>query len=116
MLTVFVQTVVSMQCWTTHRDPTAFPNPETFDPERWLSQEPTAAMKTLFMPFSKGSRACLGKGLAMLELKLVVMTLLDRFKVELPAETTEESMELLDHFLALPKAGKCILRFEKIGG
>ncbi|TKA76404.1 hypothetical protein B0A55_09909 [Friedmanniomyces simplex] len=96
------------------RDATAFEEPDTFLPERWLAAEPTADMKTLFMPFSKGTRACLGKGLAMLELKLVLGALLSRYEVRLPQQTTEESMEMRDHFLVVPRSGKCELLFEPL--
>ncbi|KAK0267791.1 hypothetical protein LTR54_017902 [Friedmanniomyces endolithicus] len=107
-------TVVSMQCYTTQRDPIAFRDPDVFLPGRWLEAEPTTGMKTLFMPFSKGTRACLGKSLAMVELRLVVLGLLSRYEVKLPPQTTEESMEIRDHFLVIPKSGKCELVFEPL--
>ncbi|KAK6412652.1 hypothetical protein LTR95_017947 [Oleoguttula sp. CCFEE 5521] len=51
-------TIVSMQCYTTNRDADAFPDPDSFSPDRWLKTAGgTAAMKELFMPFSKGTRA-----------------------------------------------------------
>lgn len=71
----------------------------------------TPSMKEMFMPFSKGSRACLGKNLAMMELKLVTATLLQRFEVSAPPETTAYSMAMRDHFLVLPKSGRCDLVF-----
>ncbi|KAK4551890.1 hypothetical protein LTR86_010791 [Recurvomyces mirabilis] len=108
-------TVVSMQCYTTHRDPEAFPNPEQFDPSRWLVPDgATPEMKELFMPFSKGTRACLGKGLAMMELKLVTAGLLQRYEVTAPQETNSESMAMRDHFLVLPKDGRCNLQFAEV--
>ncbi|RVX72414.1 hypothetical protein B0A52_03602 [Exophiala mesophila] len=65
-------TVVSMQCYTTHRDPAVYPDPERFHPQRWMdSQNVSQEMKEMFMPFSKGTRACLGKNLAMIELKII---------------------------------------------
>lgn len=109
-------TIVSMQCYTTQRDANAFKDPEIFDPARWLTPEgSTAAMKELFMPFSKGTRACLGKNLAMMELRLVTASLMLQFAVTAPSQTTDESMAMRDHFLVLPKAGKCELRFEPLG-
>lgn len=101
-----------MQCYTTHRDPAAFENPHDFLPERWMGPEkPTQSMKILFLPFSEGTRACLGKNLAMMELKLITATLVRLFNVSLGPETTDLSMIMKDHFLLIPKGGKCDLIF-----
>ncbi len=104
-----------MQCYTTQRDPTAFPNPDFFSPERWLSPDAlTGEVKDLFMPFSKGSRACLGKSLALMELKLVAATLISRFTVSCAPGTDDDSMAMTDHFLVLPKGGRCDLIFTPV--
>lgn len=71
----------------------------------------TSEMKELFMPFSKGSRACLGKGLAMLEMKLISAALLPSYKTRLASSASEDCMTMTDHFLVLPKGGKCELMF-----
>ncbi|MCJ1475735.1 hypothetical protein MMC13_004399 [Lambiella insularis] len=106
------KTVVSMQCYTTQRDPSAFPQPDVFDPARWMEPNVvTSDMKELFMPFSKGSRACLGKGLAMMELKLISAALLRSSEVERAPTATKDCMTMTDHFLVLPKGGKCELIF-----
>ncbi|KAK5688024.1 hypothetical protein LTS10_000002 [Elasticomyces elasticus] len=110
------KTIVSMQCYTTHRDPHAYPEPESFRPERWM--DPTAityGMKELFMPFSKGTRACIGKNLAAMELKLITVNLVRRFSFRPASDTTVESMATKDHFLLVPKGGKCNLVFEEVG-
>jgi cytochrome P450 len=107
------KTVVSVQCYTTQRSPQAFPNPDTFDPTRWLSPQ-TEAMKEMFMPFSKGPRACLGKGMALMELKLVSAALLRDWEVRLGEGCTEQGMVMVDHFLIVPKAGKCELIFNAV--
>jgi cytochrome P450 len=103
-----------MQCYTTQRDPTAFPNPETWNPDRWLTDKISNEMKELFMPFSKGSRACLGKNMALMELKLTTAALVLQMKVSLAPGTKDEDMEMQDHFLALPKGGKCDLIFVSV--
>lgn len=71
----------------------------------------SSEMKELFMPFSKGSRACLGKGLAMMELKLITAALLRYYETSLSPTATEDCMTMTDHFLVLPKGGKCELVF-----
>lgn len=104
-----------MQCYTTHRDTNAFPHPGEFNPDRWMDPSGvTAEMKELFMPFSKGTRACLGKSLAMMELKLVTAKLLERYQITAPPTTTSESMEMRDHFLVLPRDGRCDLIFSSV--
>ena len=103
-----------MQCYTTQRNPRVFPNPELFLPQRWLEPDAmTTEAKMLFMPFSSGTRACLGKSLAMMELKLITATLVRQFDVQVAPGTTEDSMAMTDHFLAIPKSGKCDLIFTK---
>jgi cytochrome P450 len=66
------------------------------------------------MPFSKGSRACLGRNLATMELKLITASLLRSYVVRAASTTTKDSMAMTDHFLVLPKGGKCELVFEKV--
>jgi cytochrome P450 len=99
-----------MQCYTTQRDPDTFANPDNFDPTRYLHQE-SEAMKDLFMPFSKGPRACLGKNLAMMELKLTTAVLVKDYTITLAPSCTDDSMAMTDHFLIIPKGGKCELIF-----
>lgn len=65
------------------------------------------------MPFSKGSRACLGKNLAVMELKLITAILVNSFVVTCAAETTKDTMDTMDYFILTPKAGKCNLIFSK---
>jgi cytochrome P450 len=51
---------VGMSTYFMHTDPKAFPNPFAFKPERWLG-EITPTMTRNFVPFSRGSRNCLGQ-------------------------------------------------------
>jgi cytochrome P450 family 135 len=50
-----------------HRDPSAFPAPEEFRPERFLAADTPAA----YLPFGGGNRRCLGEWLAEMELASV---------------------------------------------
>ncbi|KAL1598668.1 hypothetical protein SLS60_007808 [Paraconiothyrium brasiliense] len=50
---------VGMSAYMNHTDPDIYPDPFTFNPERWLNNV-TPAMTRCLVPFSKGSRNCLG--------------------------------------------------------
>jgi cytochrome P450 len=55
-----------------------FPQPEAFDPDRWL-REDGASGKRIAMPFGAGPRICPGRYLALLEMKVALATLLGSF-------------------------------------
>jgi cytochrome P450 len=43
-----------------HHNETYFPDAGKFDPTRWLDPKESRRMEKVFVPFSKGSRACGG--------------------------------------------------------
>ncbi|MBK0392400.1 cytochrome P450 [Ramlibacter algicola] len=63
-----------------------FPQPETFDPQRWLDAKEAghsfASAKRATMPFGAGPRMCPGRYLALAEIKLAAAMLLANFEVE----------------------------------
>ncbi|KAF1999607.1 putative P450 monooxygenase [Amniculicola lignicola CBS 123094] len=60
-------TPVGMSSWLLHLNPSLFPSPNTFKPDRWL--EPGAEkLQKYLVNFTKGSRICLGKDLARTEI------------------------------------------------
>jgi cytochrome P450 len=64
----------------THRLPHLYPKPDKFLPERWLTIRPGPYE---YIPFSAGPRMCLGAPLALMEMKLVLTTLLQRHSLAL---------------------------------
>lgn len=106
-------TVVSTQAYSMHREADVFPDPEKFDPSRWRS--PNKAMKDHFMPFGRGSRACIGQHLAMIEIRFAVA----QFFLAFPTAScsvrdgmSASDMEQKSHFLLAPKGGRCIIELE----
>ncbi|KAM4836492.1 sterol 26-hydroxylase, mitochondrial isoform 2-T2 [Thomomys bottae] len=75
------------------RDPTAFSEPESFQPHRWLKKQESnvSNVKHPFgsVPFGYGIRSCLGRRIAELEMHLLLSRLIQRYKVILPPETGE---------------------------
>ncbi|ETN39087.1 uncharacterized protein HMPREF1541_05309 [Cyphellophora europaea CBS 101466] len=91
-------TALSMSCYIYHQHPAYFAEPEKFLPERWLDREQAASMEKYFMPFSRGSRGCIGQNLAWAELYYTFAFLFRRFQLE-AFETTEADMEWHDAFV-----------------
>jgi cytochrome P450 len=94
-------TIVGSPAYVLHRNQEAYPEPEQFRPERWTVQEGAAAdslqhpnqvalAKEAFCAFSLGSRGCVGKSLAYMELSIALGRLLWNFDVRRAAgmETT----------------------------
>ncbi|MER0443843.1 cytochrome P450 [Streptomyces sp. Edi4] len=79
-----VGTTVWCSTWTTHRDPRWFPGPGEFRPQRWGADTPDAVPDHAWFPFGGGPRTCLGARFAQVEAALVLATLAQRFRLELP--------------------------------
>jgi cytochrome P450 len=104
-----------MQSTTTHGDPHVFPEPNSFDPGRWIANgsifQGTAEMREMLLTWGKGSRLCLGQYMAMMELKILVSRLTERCLIQLEGESTHVDMEMLDYFVIQPKGSRCRLVF-----
>ncbi|KKP07882.1 cytochrome P450 [Trichoderma harzianum] len=107
--------IASCQAYTTQRDPTVYPNPEKFDPGRWLSasEDHLNVMHEHILVWGKGQRACLGKPMAYMELKVGTAALIGKFSVEIGSATIDDDMEMTDHFALVPKGKRCILRLKE---
>ncbi|GHE08046.1 Epi-isozizaene 5-monooxygenase/(E)-beta-farnesene synthase [Streptomyces alanosinicus] len=74
-----------------HHDPSSFPDPERFDPDRWLPGRPTAEQRRAMMPFSAGNRKCIGDEFAMVEAVLALATIAGRRRLRhLPGHVEEK--------------------------
>ena len=58
-----------------HHDSRFFPDPDRFDPDRWLGEGPKSPRYAYF-PFGAGPRSCIGANFAMLEMTAILPALL----------------------------------------
>ena len=99
-----------MSSYIQHTNPIIFPNPHTFDPNRWLNNPKAAPpyekpLTRYLVPFSKGTRVCLGMHLAWAELYIGLATLFRRVELELFETGPEAVVMAREIFVPLPKEG-----------
>ncbi|MGC8485315.1 MAG: cytochrome P450 [Candidatus Baltobacteraceae bacterium] len=75
-----------------HRRPDLFPDPERFDPERWLRGD---TPQFAYVPFGGGARRCIGEEFAWTEGVLVLATLARAFRFTLCDERELETVALV---------------------
>ena len=102
--------------YSLQRDPRYFsPLPNTFLPERWLSEDRRSALEpkifnsqheyihntAAFIPFSIGPANCVGKNLAWMEMRMAVSVIVSRFDLKLdPSYDPEKWYEdICDYFV-----------------
>ncbi|XP_066290199.1 cytochrome P450 2U1-like [Branchiostoma lanceolatum] len=70
--------------WSVHRDPQLFPEPDKFNPDRFLDKNGNFVKHEALIPFSIGHRVCLGEHLARMEFFLLFVSLMQHFTFHLP--------------------------------
>ncbi|KAF2897972.1 hypothetical protein ILUMI_08201, partial [Ignelater luminosus] len=96
---------ILMSPFATHRSSQHFPEPETFDPDRFCSKVESCA----YIPFSAGPRDCVGKKFAMLEMKTILSRFLLNYKISLVPGKEELQ---LDYRVTLRAKGGVTLQLE----
>ena len=78
-------TEILISAYHTHRIAALYPDPYRFNPDRWLSFDPSPYQ---FHAFGAGPRMCIGAPFALMEIKIVLAMLLQKFRLELVAGAT----------------------------
>ncbi|KAK4505818.1 hypothetical protein PRZ48_003783 [Zasmidium cellare] len=96
-----------------HRNPNVFPNPEEWNPDRWLeaSDKQTSEMSRWFWAWSSGGTTCLGNNFATNSMKLVIAAVYSNFTTSI---VDAEGIEQDEGYTAGPKGSKLMLQFNRI--
>ncbi|CAG8024629.1 unnamed protein product [Penicillium salamii] len=98
-------TPVGMTSMFLHHNEDIFPNAQSFIPERWMDPEQRKALEKYLVPFSKGSRQCVGIPLARAEILLAIATIFREFEMELHETTVDDVRIVRDMFNGHPRKG-----------
>ncbi len=74
---------LALWVFMTHRDKRWFEDPLSFRPERFSAEARAALPRGAYLPFGLGPRTCIGKVFALIEARIVVAALAQRFRFEL---------------------------------
>lgn len=88
-------TTVFIQVHHIHHDPRWWPDPETFDPGRFLEGDKDRP-RSAYLPFGGGRRICIGQGFASMEMTLIAAIMSQRFAFDLaPDPSGDNATKLL---------------------
>jgi len=75
-----VGTFTLLSIFNVHRNPDVWPNPNKFDPERFTQDNSQNRHPYAWIPFSAGPKSCIGNKFALLEMKVLLASVLQKFK------------------------------------
>jgi cytochrome P450 len=105
---------VGCSAFQLHLDPTVFPDPESFIPERWLEDDfkVKERMNKNWFAFGAGSRGCIARNLALTELYMVAENLAESRVLE-GARACQSKVEIYEWFNSSVKGEKIELLWSK---
>ncbi|KAF6160535.1 hypothetical protein GIB67_019475 [Kingdonia uniflora] len=102
---------IIINAWAIGRDKTAWDDPETFNPSRFLKENASdfKGSNFEFIPFGSGRRSCPGMQLGLYSLELAVAHLVHCFSWELPDGMKPSELDMMDLFgLTAPRATRLV--------
>jgi sterol 14-demethylase len=91
------------------RLPEVFPNPNTYDPSRWMTFDIRKLPPYSFIGFGAGIHTCMGESFAFMQLRTVLSVILSSFDLEMMGEFPAPSYEAM---VVMPK-GPNMIRFTR---
>ncbi|CAL1686479.1 unnamed protein product [Lasius platythorax] len=104
-LIVESNSVMMIPVYGLHRDPKYFPNPDKFDPERFSEENKDNIVPYTYLPFGLGPRKCIANRFALMETKILVAHLLQKFILKRTEKTVEPVVFDKKEFNMQPEGG-----------
>ncbi|XP_071651117.1 cytochrome P450 9e2-like [Temnothorax longispinosus] len=79
--------VLLFPVYALHHDPKYFPNPDKFDPERFSEENKDNILPYTYLPFGHGPRKCIGNRFVLMEAKILIAHLLQKFTLKATERT-----------------------------
>lgn len=95
-------TIWAVSIWSLHHNPNIWPEPEKFIPERFSHEGKKNRDNCAFIPFGAGPRNCVGMRFALMEIKMLLVKFLLKYKFSV-CEKTPDKIEMDNSGLAKSK-------------
>ncbi|XP_058793135.1 cytochrome P450 6B1-like [Phymastichus coffea] len=96
---------VFIPIWSIHRDPEIYRNPEVYDPERFSEENEKSRHPMTFLPFGDGPHNCIGSRFANYQSKVGIISVIQKYKVEICDKTCKDYRLIPQAIIAMPKGG-----------
>ncbi|MDH4254995.1 MAG: cytochrome P450 [Gammaproteobacteria bacterium] len=79
-------TIVLPYIYGAHHNAARWPEPERFDPDRFLPEQSGERHRFAYLPFGGGPRLCIGQNMAIVTILLIIATVVRRYDFELATD------------------------------
>jgi len=80
-ITIPKGTQTMIPVYAIHHDPEIYPNPDTYDPDRFLPEEVEKRHPLSYLPFGDGPRNCIGLRFGLMQTRVGLATILKNFEL-----------------------------------
>uniref|UniRef100_A0A1B6KEH9 Cytochrome P450 n=1 Tax=Graphocephala atropunctata TaxID=36148 RepID=A0A1B6KEH9_9HEMI len=93
---------VIIPVYSFHHDPKNFPDPSSFDPERFSPENTKKWHPYAYLPFGEGPRMCIGQKFGLMNVKMAVATLVLDYHLRITPDTDVPLKMTSDSFTTVP--------------